>query len=187
MDEKQIVRFIKNGRQEFCESLIKLYEQPLYRYCFHLCSNPHDAADLFQETWFKAISKLKSYNEAYSFKNWLFTIASNDFRDRYRKKVRRYALEKRFSNTETMQKEIETAKSSDVPADVLMEREETNLQLKREVNGLKWHYKAVVVLHYFEGRSIRDVSEVLKIPEGTVKSRLAKARVILRERMQEAL
>ena len=187
MDEKQFIRLCKNGRHEYYETLITNYEKPLYRYCFHLCSNQYDAADLFQETWFKAISKLKLYNEAYSFKNWLYTIASNEFKDRYRKKTRRYAFEKRFGNQDNMKREIENTKAYDVPADVLMEREETNLQLKREVNGLKWHYKAVVVLHYFEGRSIRDVSEVLKIPEGTVKSRLAKARAILKERMQEAL
>jgi RNA polymerase sigma-70 factor (ECF subfamily) len=80
---------------------------------------------------------------------------------------------------------MENTKSSDIAADLLMETEGTNRRLKREVNGLKWHYKAVVVLHYFEERSIRDVSEVLKIPEGTVKSRLAKARSILKERMED--
>jgi len=184
VDEKQIIRLCKSERTEYYNALIQAYEGSLYRYCFHLSSNPHDAADLFQETWFKVFSKLKTYDEAYSFKNWLFTIASNEFKDRYRKKARRYTHEKRFSDSKTMQLQMESLKSYDVPADELLEKKEVNHRLKQEVNGLRWIYRSVVVLHYFEEQSVRDVSEVLKIPEGTVKSRLSKARQILRERME---
>ena len=184
MDEKQIVRLCQNGRHEYYETLIVRYETPLYRYCFHLCGNPEDSKDLFQETWLKAISKLGTYDENYSFKNWLMAIASNSFRDRYRKKVRRAAITKNYYTTEAKVREFENIASNEVPADNALVKQEEKAALKAEVSRLKWHYKVVIILHYYEEQSLKDISSILKIPVGTVKSRLGQARKILKERIR---
>ncbi len=184
MDEKQIIRLCQNNRHEYYEALVIKYEKPLYRYCFHLCRNPQDAKDLFQETWLKAMGRIKLYKEAYSFKNWLFSIATNIFRDKYRRKIRRAKLVKEFSNLEKKEWELGNVPSNDIPADAGMETKEVREQIKNEVNRLKWPYKSVIVLHYFEERTLKDIGLILGIPEGTVKSRLSKARSILGERME---
>lgn len=187
MDERKIIRLLKNGRREYCEPLIEKYEQQLYRYCFHLSRNAQDAMDLFQDTWLKAISKIETYNENYSFKNWLLAIASNAFKDSYRKKMRKNRIFKDFSNQDVMDREMATVPSVQRAADEFLVESEIQAKLKREVNRLKWPYKTVIVLHYFEEIPVKDIGIILEIPVGTVKSRLSTARGILKGRMEIAI
>ena len=183
MDEKQIIRLCQNGLCEYCEPLVEKYEEALYRYCFHLCQNSQNAKDLFQETWLKAINRITTYDESYSFKNWLMAIASNGFKDHYRKKVRSNLIFKEFYDSEFKARKMASVASSELPADEIIMGIELRRQLKMEVSRLKWPFQSVVVLHYYEERSVKDISMILGIPEGTVKSRLSHSRKILREGM----
>lgn len=185
MDEKQIIRLCQNGMCEYYEPLVVKYEEALYRYCFHLCQNSQNAKDLFQETWLKVISRITTYDESYSFKNWLMAIASNGFKDNYRKKARRNSIFREFNDAEFKTRKMVSVPSSELPADELMMAIEIRKQLKTEVSRLKWSCQSVVILHYYEERSVKDIGMILGIPEGTVKSRLSHARQILKGRMKQ--
>lgn len=183
MDEKQIIRLCRNGHTGYYENLINQYEESLYRYCFHLCCNRDDASDLFQDTWVKAISKITTYDETRSFKNWLFAIATNHFRDKYRKKIRRADKTMVFKDTTAKDAALGSLESKENPADEELIAMEAREALKTEVNLLKPHYRMVIILHYYEELPLKEVGRVLGVPEGTVKSRLNQARKILKERM----
>lgn len=183
MDEKQVIRLCRNGRKEYFESLISRYETPLYRYCFHLCGNSEDATDLFQDTWLRAFEKLGSYDSTYAFKSWLFAITTNAFKDRYRKKVRRSKFMISFSDEAKKEAAIGKVHTDSPSAQELLENAEIRQLLKQEVSRLKWNHRMVIVLHYFEDTPLSEIGEILKIPLGTVKSRLNQARKNLRERM----
>ncbi len=182
MNEVQRIINCQNGHTESYYQLVKDYEVPLYRFCYHLTGNEHSAKDLFQETWLKVIKKINLYQSKYSFKNWLFTIASNTYKDQYRrwKKLEKLRVETNQSSEEILLNRWD--EKDNVEDQVLSHELDTTLRL--EVNKLKVHYKMVVVLHYFEGLSQKEIAQILTIPEGTVKSRLNQSRQILRKAME---
>ena len=187
VDDKLLVRQCKNGRKEYFEPLVSKYEQPLYRYCFHLCGNKDGAMDLFQETWLKVVSRIQKYDTDYPFKTWLFSIATNEYRDRYRKTARRRPYNRTFASEEEKKMVMDGLMSSENEPDAELARKEMLSLVKSEVAGLRWNHRSVVILHYFEGTPIEEVSAVLNIPLGTVKSRLYNARKILKSRMEGKL
>jgi RNA polymerase sigma-70 factor (ECF subfamily) len=187
VDDKLLIRQCLKGRKEYFEPLVTKYEQPLFRYCFHLCNNKDDAMDLFQETWLKAVSKIHRYKDGYSFKTWLLSIATNEYRDRYRKAARRKPYSRAFTNGDRKTIVMNQVKSSEKRPDAALMEKEIRVLIKSEVARLKWDYRSVVVLHYFEGFTVDEISRLLDIPAGTVKSRLYNARKVLKSRMEGKL
>jgi len=187
VDEKLVIKQCLNGRNEYFEPLVSKYEQPLYRYCLHLCNDRNDAMDLFQETWLKAVSKIHRYDDNHLFKTWLFSIATNEYRDRYRRAMRRRPYNLFFSNADDKSLVMNRMESTEKQPDATLEEKEFQSLVKAEVGRLKWDYRTVVVLHYFEEMGLREISTVLNIPVGTVKSRLYYARGLLKTRMEMIL
>ncbi|GMQ59950.1 RNA polymerase sigma factor [Vallitalea sediminicola] len=184
MDEKIIIERCKNGYSEYFEILIKKYEGMLYKYCFYLTGSQEEGKDLFQETWLKAYSKIKLYSDKYLFKNWLLSIASNTYKDWYRKQKRWSSKVKTYFTTDKMDKEL-----ASIPSEGLLPEEEFLLkdisnELKELVLELKPHYKVVIFLYFFEEKTIKDISFILNIPVGTVKSRLNQAKKILKGKLE---
>jgi RNA polymerase sigma-70 factor (ECF subfamily) len=178
LETEHLVRLCKNGHNQYYEKLIEYYEKTLYKYCYYLTQNSVETDDLYQETWIKVISKIHSYDDKYEFKNWLLMIATNTYRDNYRK-VKRWS-EKVFTlKSDSLENLNDTNKT---PVEIMEEHERYN-QLRVEVGKLKDHYKIVIILHYFEELKINEISEVLGIPKGTVKSRLNQARKILKSKV----
>jgi len=112
------------------------------------------------------------------------TIASNEFKDRYRKKMRHAVHIRNYRNAESMKLEMENIPSLKPTANQLLEDEEIKNQLREEIRHLKWKLKSVVVLHYFEDKPLEEVSRILNIPIGTVKSRLSQARKTLKGKLE---
>ena len=184
MDEKIIIERCRNGCIEYFEILIKKYENMLYKYCFYLTGSKEEGNDLFQETWLKAFTKIKTYSDDYSFKNWLLSIASNTYKDWYRKQKRWSKKIKSYFKSDRMDKEMESIPSNqNLPEEEYITKDTSN-ELKELVIKLKTHYKEVIILYYFEEKSIKEISFILSIPEGTVKSRLSQAKKILKQRME---
>lgn len=184
MDEKIIIERCKNGCNEYFEILIKKYENMLYKYCFYLTGSCEEGNDLFQETWLKAFTKIKLYSDEYSFKNWLLSIASNTYKDWYRKQKRWSGKIKSYFKSDKMDREMASIPSNQqLPEEEYINKDISN-ELKESVIKLKTHYKEVILLYYFEEKSIKEISFILSIPEGTVKSRLNQAKKILKEKME---
>lgn len=148
----------------------------LTKLCLSLTGNRHDAEDLYQASWERAIRSFKCYDKTKPFDKWLFTICVNLYRDRMRRYDNRRIL--RFDSEEEQERFLSSVSAPQTDRDEY-------LALRAAVRNLKAPLKEVIVLYYFRDRSIAETSEILGIPEGTVKSRLSAARYELRKELED--
>ena len=134
--------------------------------------------DIEQEVYLKTWQKLPEYKEEGKFKQWICMITANICKDYFRSKNYKSAVLE--SNDDTT---IENIVSADNPEKVTDEKERQKVILKA-VDSLSKEHRKVVVLFEFEGYSLEEISLRLKIPVGTVKSRLFNARKILKDKLK---
>lgn len=184
MDEKEIIANIQAGQLDYMNDLIDLYKDSLYKFCYHLTRNKHDADDLFQDTWLKVTRYISHYDLTKKFKTWLLTITANLYKDRYRKAKRRLAKTCYSYDTETQEEQMENIKSKSNLPDICLEEEEEKAQLHKAVNKLNDKLRVPIILFYFKEMDQNQIAEILDIPVGTVKSRLNAARKKLLQEME---
>jgi RNA polymerase sigma factor (sigma-70 family) len=168
------VKMVKDGRKNDFAHIIKKYKDPIYYYILKMVRNEDDAMDLAQETFIKAYNGLSGYQETYSFKSWLFTIASHHTIDFLRKRKRRKEIDLQ---------EVDRGKPYVPMVDSLI-RDETMQRLDREIERLPDNYRMVILLKHKEELTIEEIGTIMDIPEGTVKVWLHRARAQLRKRIE---
>lgn len=149
---------------------ISRYGTRLYGLCIKLCGRKNDADDLYQETWLKVYCKLDQYDDSQPFEHWLTAICVNCYRD----SLRRNRLERLIVDFPTNQEKDSRIHS------IAAEDSTENTELWEAVGRLPEKYRTVIILHYFRGYDVKELSAILKIPEGTVKYRLHRARELLK-------
>lgn len=152
------------------DEYIKRYGRRLYGLCHYLCSNSFDADDLYQETWLKVIKHIDKYDSVREFEPWLTKICVNTYRSRLRRIARSPLLD--FSSSEEKDRLLDS-----IPAP----ESKDYIMLYEAVGRLPDKLRLAVVLFYFQEMNLFSTAEILKIPVGTVKSRLNKARKLLKE------
>lgn len=150
---------------------IRDYGKRLYGLCTFLCANSCEAEDLYQETWLKVVKNIEKYDPSKEFEPWLTTICVNTYRNTLRR-IMKSPVFNTFATTE----EKESALNS-VPAP----EEKDYSDLYAAIGKLPEKLRLTVLLFYFRDMDIESVAAVLGIPPGTVKSRLNKARKLLKE------
>jgi RNA polymerase sigma-70 factor (ECF subfamily) len=166
------------------EIMIERYKTPLYRFCHHLTSNKYDCEDLFQETWVRVVKNINSFDQDKNFETWLCTIAVNCYKDRYRRSKRWLNRIKDYFTNEDKEQEMENAASLDPSPEEQIVAVEMRESLREQINKLDDIYKLPIILFYFKNMCHNDISEVLGIPVGTVKSRLNTGRSKLKAMME---
>ena len=134
--------------------------------------------DLEQEIYIKTYKNLDKYSEQNKFSQWICTIAANVCRD--------YLKSSKFKNSQITDSSNETVlniKESSTPDEIYSLKERQKIVLK-EIERLPKKMKEVIILYEFENYSYEDISKKLKIPTGTVKSRINSARNILKEKLK---
>lgn len=156
------------------EKLVTDYGLSLTKLCSSLCNNRCDAEDLYQSTWEKAIKKYRQYDSTKPFDKWLFTICINTYRD----VLRRFDSKKilKFNSSDEQDNFLSTIADSSVDKDEY-------IALHNALHNLSPQHREVVALYYFKDYSVYELSEILGVPEGTVKSRLHCAREQLRKEL----
>ena len=169
------------GDQRAYADLMRYYREPIYMMLLRMTHNPTEADDLTIETFGKAFCQLHSYTPTNTFATWLFAIASNSGIDY----IRRRRLETVSLSNISMRNEDETIEfplPSDEanPEEALITTQRGEL-LREVVGQLKPRYRKIVQMRYFEELSYDEIAEKLKIPLGTVKIQLRRARMLLAE------
>ncbi|SMO60042.1 RNA polymerase sigma factor [Melghirimyces algeriensis] len=168
----------KSMTDEFLERLQE-HRRYLYHIAYRLTGNTEDAKDLMQETLWQAHRKSNKYVYEKSLKAWLRTMMTNRFRDQKRKKsLKLVALEDAFIQSEPPHS-VSNSVEEQVEQRMMLE------QVKDEIQDLPDIYRRVVLLRHFHGYSYSEISQVLDIPEGTVKTQLFRARKMLKERLSK--
>lgn len=155
---------------------ICLYSKDLTKFCISICNNVTDAEDLFQETWYKAIKNFKKYDEKLPFDKWLFTICANTYKDSIKLFYNKKKLN--FDSNEEKEKFLNS-----IPC-IEKENPDNYYEIHKAIMSLPKKLKITLCLYYFKEYSIKEISEILKIPEGTVKSRLNSAKKIIKGRLE---
>lgn len=152
------------------DEYIRRYGRRLYGLCRSLCPSPFDADDLYQETWLRVVKHIDRYDPTREFEAWLVKICVNTYRSALRRLARSPLAD--FSSGEEKERFLQS-----VPAP-----EEKDYSLLYEAVGrLPDKLRLAVVLFYFRWQDLASTAEILNIPVGTVKSRLNKARKLLKE------
>lgn len=160
-DERLIAKAIK-GNDEALYELIDNNKEQLYKIAYSYFKNQQDSLEAIQETTFRAYKNIKKLKEPKYFKTWLIRILINYCIDEVKRN-------NRVLNIEKPVKALDKNNSDD------------KLTVDEAMETLKPKYKEIIVLKYFEDLTIREISDVIQIPEGTVKTRLSRALSSLRE------
>ena len=181
LDDSTIISRCQAGQLALSEILIHRYKKPLYSFCCKLARDRGEVDDLFQDTWVKAIKNINRCAPERRFITWLFTICINLYRDSYRYKYRWMKVIKSYFLDKQKEKEMGNLKSSDVGPDERIIKNEQEITLRKALKSLKDIYRIPVILYYYREFSIDEISNMLVIPKGTVKSRLAAGRENLKK------
>ena len=171
-------------KQSELEMCIAEYGKDLYSFCCYLTYSKMEADDLYQDTFVKVI-ELGKIDVSNNPKSYLLSIAVRLWKNRKRKLERR----RRALVSDTMEEleqegKLQTKKSS-LEQEMIQREQKENVQ--HAVSGLPDKLRIVALLYYMEDRKITEISEILHVPQGTVKSRLHKARKILREKLEDVI
>lgn len=152
------------------DQYIRQYGKRLYGLCLSLCANSFDADDLYQETWLKAVKSISQYDPSKEFEPWLTKICVNTYRNVLRRLIRSPFLE------------FKTNEEKDALLCSIPDIENPDYSFLYEaIDRLPEKYRIAVILFYFQNMDVAATAHVMGIPEGTVKSRLSKARKLLKE------
>lgn len=165
------------------ERLNEVYEE-YNRYIYHLClkltRNTTEAEDLMQEVWVKVVRYETNVDEVEHLKAWLTTITMNTFRDRYRKNVRRSKY--MMHQPETLDVPVlDLVPNNDISTEELVEKDIIRKLVQEKMNQLDSIYQKTLWYFYIEQYSLIEISNVMKVSIGTVKSRLFRAKARLKE------
>ena len=163
----------------------------LKRFAFSLCKSNYDADDLVSETILKAYENISRLKDESKTKQWLFRILNNQFISNYRSQKKFVEIESKKNENHHPDMEdfslFEAIAKSDFVAEGNPEKQFiskiTQTQIEKAVNELSEEFRAALVLCDVEDFSYDEISKILKVPIGTVRSRIARARIILQKKL----
>ena len=156
----------------------------LYNFAFHLTYDDEDANDLVQDTYLKALRFIDSYQEGTNAKAWLFKILKNAFINEYRKKAKQ-PTKVDYEDIAAYQDEEDTAYSSYLDLREEMFQNMMGDEVTTAINSLPVDFRTVILLCDIEGFTYEEIAKIIDIPIGTVRSRLHRARNMLKEILRE--
>ena len=171
-----LVELAKNGQEKAFATLMNRYKDSIYYMLLKMVSNPSDAEDLTIEAFGKAFRNLDSYSPKFAFSTWLFKIATNNCVDFIRKKQLAPPPLDHIQENENPASNIQ----SDLPdPEEILINDQKIAVLKDVLNQLKPPYKTLIELRYYKEYSYEEIAAELKLPIGTVKVQLYRAKNLL--------
>jgi RNA polymerase sigma-70 factor (ECF subfamily) len=182
-DEELIARFQQGDNYAF-DQLVKRYKDPLLNFVFRFLGEREEAEDIVQETFLRLFKNKHYYQEVARFSTWIYTIAGNLAKTELRRRKRRRLFS--INQPAVGEKEIELADDSDTPEEVT-NTQITDAIIQKSIDRLTVKFKQVIILRDVQGFSYEEIAEIAKIPLGTVKSRVNRARIKLQEDLQHLM
>ncbi len=162
------------------EQFISKYGKDIYSFCCYLTRDKHKADDLYQDSFVKILSGTGFPEGERDAKNLILSVAVNLWKE----KKRKFARRKRILEEEYIPQEVSKNDLSEGnPPEEYVIQNEAAIQVRDCVDRLPEKLKLVVLLYYMENQKINDIAKTLHIPQGTVKSRLHKAKSILADEL----
>ena len=182
-DEELIARF-QNGDVYAFEQIVHRYKNPLINFVYHFLGDRIDAEDVVQETFLRVFRNKHLYRNIAKFSTWIYTIAGNLAKTELRRRRRRKLLSLSQMGYEDKEYELPDPFAS---TDRIVNTRMNEKEIHDEINALPVKFKEVVVLRDIQEFSYEEISKILKIPIGTVKSRVNRGRLRLQKKLQHLL
>jgi RNA polymerase sigma-70 factor (ECF subfamily) len=175
MTDEELVASAQSGNMKAFDTLIGLHQERVFALAYRILGDAEDAADVQQETFVRAWQSIKSFRAYAAFSTWLHRIAVNRCLSRKRRKQIEFVEP---LNDELLRHSVEPVGTA------CLERAETGAIVRKIVAALPAHYGALIVLREIEERSFDEIAEILGCSVQSARTRLSKARKLLRERLE---
>lgn len=173
IQELQWIKAAKQGDQDAFEALVHQYEKRVFALTVRMCGNPDDAAEAAQEAFLSAWQGLPFFRGDSSFSTWLYRLASNACVDLLRREGRRRSQAGPSLDDEELNLDLPAPSPSPYEH---MERQELREEIEKGLNTLSPAYREVLILREIHQLSYDEISQVLQLDVGTVKSRINRGR-----------
>jgi RNA polymerase sigma-70 factor (ECF subfamily) len=188
LSDEELIKRAKKGDERAFTQLVKKYESLVYSFAFKVCRDEEKATETWQDTFVNVFRKLHQFDGRSKFTTWLYSIVTNSCRMKRRQRKLDQAsvsIDSPMESTDDTDHDqsVQTVPSwKDTPLDSVMD-EELRTLLDDSIKQLPFDYRVVFVLRDVEGMSAEETGKILKLSVPAVKSRLRRARVFLRERL----
>jgi RNA polymerase sigma-70 factor, ECF subfamily len=187
-DEELLLKYRQGDRAAFAH-LVERYQRELFHFLVRFLGDRASAEDIFQEAFLQVHQSAHQFDTQRRFRPWLFTIAANKARDLIRSQARRptnplqAAINRRDDESGEF---IDLVQSAEALPDEPIQRKELQQQVQKTVQGMPAHLREILLLSYFHQFPYKQISDMLGIPLGTVKSRLHTAVAFFADRWKSA-
>lgn len=185
MTEQELVAAARSGDPDAFARLVESNQTKVYNLAYRMTGNPEDAADLTQEAFLNAWRGLARFGGQSAFSTWLYRLTSNACIDFLRRQGRRETLSMTVEENGDVARQAERPDERWSPEREL-ERREAKEALEAGLAALSPDHRQVLLLRELEGLSYSEIAQSLALEEGTVKSRIARARLALRDFLKKS-
>lgn len=175
-DEKLVER-IRSKDQELYAEIVKRYQDKLFRYARYMIRDDDKAADIVQDAFIKAYVNLQSFNTKKKFSSWIYRIVHNNTMNYIRKNKKEIRIGKQ---------ELTLSDDSDDQEEEFSKKE-MNEMLSKGIDDLPIKYRSPLTLFYFDDQSYEEISDVLRLPIGTIGTRINRGRKLLKTIIEKQL
>lgn len=180
-EDQILIERAQKGDRGALDTLVRKHERRAYQYAYRLTSNPEEASDVVADAFVRVYSALQNFKGQSAFTTWLYRILTNCYLDLRKKEKSRATLSLEAALT-TPEGEMERQVEDDAPSPhALFERGERQRAVEAASAQLPEYQRAMIVMYHAESMSYEEIAEALDLPIGTVKSRLNRARLSLRQ------
>lgn len=176
MNELEYIRKAASGDRDAFALLVERYQKPVYHQALRMVTNPDDAADMAQEAFFKAWQGLPGFQGDSSFSTWLYRLTNNVCIDFLRREKKRRG----DASLDDEERNFAAALTDPAPTPQrALEQQELKQAVSDGLSQLSDDHRQVLVLREISGLSYEEIAQTLDLSVGTVKSRIARARLAL--------
>ncbi len=188
---RKVIACCKAGDKKAFEAIVLFYQKKVFNIAYRMLGNMEEAKDLAQEVFFSVSESIKNLREELKFDAWLKQITLNHCRNRWK-----YLKRRHYFNSDSLDDPIETedgmmekftpvSENPDTQPEVAYEKKMVQQLIQKGLLNLKEDQRELIVLRDLQGLSYEEVGKVLNLPDGTIKSRLHRARMDLKEILEK--
>ncbi|MDH3459099.1 MAG: sigma-70 family RNA polymerase sigma factor [Gemmatimonadota bacterium] len=182
--DQEVVAWARDGVEAAYRELLRRYERPVFSLIYRMVRDRELSEDLTQETFVKVLNALDRYRPEFKFSSWIFKIANNAAIDQLRRReLDTLSLDGGPDATTPDRIGATSLQVGDVAESPLdeLEARELGSAIERAIGHLRPEYRACIIMRHVEGRAYDEISDILDLPLGTVKTYIHRARAELRE------